>query len=325
MQNVELQPKLENEKLQPDFELGPVKIRRSKLRSLKPADVIFVVINTLILSMAVAITLYPILNTLAVSFNDGLDSLRGGIHLLPRKISFKNYETVFGMNNLMKGAINSVARTLFAAVVHLIVTALLAYVLSIKDFVFRKPVSLFFVLTMYVNAGLIPTFLLYRELSLTNTFWVYVIPGMVAAFNLLVLRTYMGSLPDSLRESAQIDGANHMMIFWRIYVPICKPVFATIALFIAVYHWSSWFDNMIYNPRNTDLTTLQYELKKLMSSVSNQTTSSSSYGNSTQSVAITPVSVRAAATMVTSMPIVILYPFLQRYFITGLTIGGVKE
>jgi putative aldouronate transport system permease protein len=314
MHNVELEPKSES-----------VEVKRIRRKMIKPADLVFVTFNTLILSFAVAITLYPILNTLAVSFNDGLDALRGGIYLIPRKLSLKNYETVFNMNNLVTGAVNSVLRTLIAAVLHLSVTALLAYVLSVKEFVFKKPVSLFFVLTMYVNAGLIPTFLLFRELRLTNTFWVYVIPGMVAAFNLLVLRTYMNSLPDSYRESAQIDGANHMTIFLKIYAPICKPVFATVALFIAVYHWSSWFDNMIYNPRNADLTTLQYELMKLMSSVTSQTSSGSAYGKSSQSVAITPTSIRAAATMVTSMPIVILYPFLQRYFITGLTIGGVKE
>ena len=298
---------------------------KRRLKKAKPADVIFVIINTIILSFAVTITLYPILNTLAVSFNDGLDALRGGIYLLPRKFSLKNYETVLNMDNLMIGARNSVLRTVIASVLHLSVTALLAYVLSIKEFVFRKPVSLFFVLTMYVNAGLIPTFLLFRSVGLTNTFWVYVIPGIVSAFNLLVLRTYMGSLPDSLRESAQIDGANHLTIFWKIYVPICKPVFATVALFIAVYHWSAWFDNMIYNPRDPNLTTLQYELMKLLSSVSSQTSSGNAYGNTSQSVAITQTSIRAAATIVTSMPIVVLYPFLQRYFITGLTIGGVKE
>ncbi len=314
MDNVELEPKSEL-----------VQLKKARRKKIKTADLVFIIINTLILSFAVAITLYPLLNTLAVSFNDAVDALSGGIYLIPRKLSLNNYEAIFNRRNLRTAAINSVLRTVIGTVLHLSVTALMAYVLSVKEFVFRKPVSLFFVLTMYVNAGLIPVFLLYRELRLTNTFWVYVIPGMVAGFNLLVLRTYMNSLPDSYRESAQIDGANHMTIFMKIYAPICKPVFATVALFIAVYQWSAWFDNMIYNPRNTDLTTLQYELMKLLSSAMSQTSSSGAYGQSTQSVAITPTSIRAAATIVTSMPIVILYPFLQRYFITGLTIGGVKE
>jgi putative aldouronate transport system permease protein len=317
-------------KLEPKTELGHMPkmsfMRKLQLKKVNAGDVIFVIVNTLVLTFMVAITLYPILNTLAVSFNDGLDALKGNIYLIPRVISLKAYKTVFNMDNLLTGAKNSVLRTVIAAVFHLGITALLAYVLSIREFVFRKGISLFFVMTMYVNAGLIPTFLLYRSLGLTGTFWVYVVPGIVAAFNLLVLRTYMASLPDSLRESAQIDGANHLTIFWKIYCPMCKPVFATIALFIAVYHWSSWFDNMIYNRMNTELTTLQYELMKLLSSVSSQTSSGSAYGGGgAKKVSITPVTIRAAATIVTSMPIVILYPFLQRYFVTGLTIGGVKE
>lgn len=320
--NLDLKPKMDLA-ARTAAENEPKKKRRRK--KILMGDLIFTIVNTLLLSLMVVVTLYPILNTLAVSFNDGLDALRGGIYLIPRKFSLKNYKTVLQMNNILIGARNSVLRTAIAAILHLGLTALLAYVLSVKEFVFKKPVSLFYVMTMYVNAGLIPTFLLFRSLNLTNSFLVYIIPGMVAAFNLLVLRTYMSSLPSSLRESAQIDGADHLTIFWKIYCPICKPVFATIALFIAVWHWCSWFDNMIYNRSNSELTTLQYELMKLLSSVSSQTSSGSAYGNTTQSVAITPTSIRAAATIVTSMPIVILYPFLQRYFVTGLTIGGVKE
>lgn len=299
--------------------------RKIQLNKVNTGDVIFVIVNTLILTFMVVITLYPILNTLAVSFNEGLDALKGGIYLIPRKFTLKNYKTVFNKDNLLIGAKNSVLRTVIAAVFHLALTALLAYVLSIKDFVFRKGISMFWVMTMYVSAGLIPTFLLFRNLKLTGTFWVYVIPGIIAGWNLLVLRTYMESLPDSLRESAQIDGANHLTIFWKIYCPMCKPVFATLALFIAVWHWSSWFDNMIYNRMQPELTTLQYELMKLLSSASAQTSSGSAYGGGAKQVAITPLTLRAAATIVTSVPIIILYPFLQRYFVTGLTIGGVKE
>ena len=296
-------------------------------REIKAADVIFVVCNTIFLTLFTVVTLYPILNTLAVSFNEGLDALKGGIYLWPRVYSLKNYQTVFASKNLLIGARNSVLRTVLGTVGQLMCTALLAYVLSVRNFIFKKQVSFFWVITMYLGAGLIPVFLLFRDLKLTNTFAVYVVPALVSAFNLLVLRTYMNDLPESLRESAQIDGAGHMTIFWKIYCPLCKPVFATVALFIAVWQWSSWFDNMIYNRTNTNLTTLQYELMKLLSSVTAQT-GGNAYGNNTDSntvAQVTPTSVRAAATMVTSMPIVVLYPFLQRYFITGLTIGGVKE
>jgi|GEM_PF-7537 len=298
--------------------------KRKKKKS--PADVIFVICNTLILTMATIVTLYPILNTLAISFNDGIDALRGGIYLWPRVFTLKNYNTVLSMEDLIVGAQNSVLRTIIGTILQVGTTALLAYVLSVKDFLFGKQVSFFYVLTMYLGAGLIPTFLWFRSLHLTNTFWVYVIPGMVSAFNLLVLRTSMKEIPESLRESAQLDGAGHLTVFFRIYLPLSKPVLATVALFVAVGQWSSWFDNMIYNRTNDDLTTLQYELMKLLSSVSAQTSGGSAYtNNTTQAAQVTPTSVRAAATMVTSMPIVVLYPFLQRYFVTGMTIGGVKE
>jgi len=272
--------------------------------------------------------MYPILNTLAVSFNDALDSLKGGIHLLPRKFSLVNYVTVLKKDNIITGFYISVLRTVVATVLQLSVTALIAYIISRKDYVFAKPITLLYVLTMYVNGGLIPTFLLNRALGLANSFWVYIIPGMVSAFNMLVIRTYINGLPESLQESAMIDGANYMTIFVKIIVPLCKPVFATIALFIAVYQWNSWFDTMLYNRMNDNLTTLQYELMKLLSSVSQLSGSAdasrvaSQAGASTQ---VTTVSIRAAATILTSLPIVALYPFLQRYFVTGLTIGGIKE
>lgn len=301
--------------------------KKKKKKKKAAADVAFYIFNFIFLTLFVVVTLYPILNTLAMSFNEGLDALRGGIYLWPRKFTLKNYDTVFNIQNIWTGAKISLYRTVLGTVTQLMTTALLAYVLSIKNFVFRKGVSFFYVLTMYVNAGLIPTFLWFRDLGLTNSFWVYVIPGMVSGFNLMVLRTFMQDIPESLRESAQLDGAGHLTIFFKVYCPLCKPVFATVALFVAVYHWCSWFDTMLYNRTQTEFTTLQYELMKLLTSVSSQSGSSgSAYSNNTQQAAqVTPTSVRAAATMVTSFPIVVLYPFLQRYFVTGLTIGGVKE
>ena len=302
------------------------KATKKKKKKKSAGNIIFTICNTIILTIFTIVTLYPILNTLAISFNDGIDALRGGIYLWPRVFSLKNYQTVLNMEDLVTGAQNSVLRTLIGTVLQVSTTALLAYVLSIKDFLFGKSVSFFYVITMYLGAGLIPTFLWFRELHLINTFAVYVVPGIISAFNLLVLRTYMKDIPESLRESAQLDGASHMKVFFKIYLPLSKPVLATVALFVAVGHWSSWFDNMIYNRTNDDLTTLQYELMKLLSSVSSQTSGGSAYTNNTEQASqITPTSIRAAATMVTSFPIVVLYPFLQRYFVTGLTIGGVKE
>ena len=286
-------------------------------------DKVFVVCNTLFMIAFVVVTLYPVLNTLAISFNDGTDALRGGIYLWPRKWTLKNYITVLQKQNLITGAYITVARTVSGTLLALAANAILAFIVSRKNFLFKRELSLFWVITMYVNGGMIPTFLLYRGLHLTNSFWVYIIPGMFSAFNMLVIRTYMAGIPDSLEESAQLDGAGYTTIFLKIISPLCKPVYATVALFVAVGQWNSWFDAMMYNRMSSHLTTLQYELMKLLSSVTNQGTSAEAMKNAAGTV--TPTSVRAAATILTMLPIICLYPFLQRYFVTGLTIGGVKE
>ena len=286
-------------------------------------DRAFVICNTLFMVLFVVITLYPVLNTLAIAFNDGTDALRGGIHLWPRKWTLQNFITVLEKDNLITGAYITVARTVLGTLLALVANAILAFIISRKRFLFKKQLSLFWVITMYVNGGMIPTFLLYKNLGLTNSFWVYVIPGMISAFNMLVIRTFMSGIPDSLEESAQLDGAGYVTIFTRIISPLCKPVYATVALFVAVGQWNSWFDAMLYNRMSSNLTTLQYELMKLLSSVTNQGSSAEAMKNAAGSV--TPTSVRAAATIITMLPIICLYPFLQRYFVTGLTIGGVKE
>ena len=300
-----------------------MKAMKNKKKKASRWDKVFVVCNTIFMIAFVVITLYPVLNTLAISFNDGTDALRGGVYLWPRKFTLQNYVTVLQKNNLVTGAYVTVARTVIGTVLALVANAILAYIVSRKNFIFKRGLSLFWVITMYVNGGLIPTFLLYRSLGLTNSFAVYVIPGMISALNMLVIRTYMNGISDSLVESAQLDGAGDMTIFWKIISPLCKPVYATVALFVAVGQWNSWFDTMIYNRMSSEYTTLQYELMKLLSSVTNQGASAESMKQAIG--AVTPTSVRAAATILTMLPIICLYPFLQRYFVTGLTIGGVKE
>ncbi|MCR5021340.1 carbohydrate ABC transporter permease [Ruminococcus sp.] len=286
-------------------------------------DNVFDVLNTLFMIVFTIVIMYPLLNMIAVSFNDGLDALKGGITLFPRVFTLKNYQHVLSQQNMLTAAKISVLRTVIGTVSSTLITALLAYVLSRKEFLFKKQLSLLYVVTMYVSGGLIPIFLVYKALGLVNSFMVYILPGMVPAFSMLVLRTYMNGLPDSLAESAMMDGAGHLTIFIKIIFPLCMPVIATVALFTAVGQWNSWFDAMLYNRMNDGLSTLQYELMKTLASVTSKKTTAESMKNA--SATVTPTSVRAAATVVTALPIVILYPFLQRYFVAGLTIGGVKE
>ena len=296
-------------------------------RRMATEDIIFTIFNTAFLVLFAVVTLYPVLNTLAYSFNEGNDAVRGGIHLLPRRWSLDNYkEILFERPGIRQGFIVTVARTVLGTFTSLAANALLSFILSRKKFLFKSSLSLFWVITMYASGGLIPVLILFRYLHLTSSFWVYIIPGMVSAFNIMVLRTYMEGIPDSLEESAQLEGAGYMRIFWSIITPLCKPVYATIALFVAVYHWNAWFDAMLYNRFDPQFTTLQYELRKLLDSVSASTGQTS--GTAVTEAAantITPITVRAAATIATMAPIIALYPFLQRYFVTGLTIGGVKE
>jgi putative aldouronate transport system permease protein len=276
------------------------------------------------------ITLYPFWNTVAVSFNNATDTTRGGITFRPREFTLQNYRAVFTSGTIYNAFFISVARTVIQTITGVFLTSMLAYALSRREFVFRKAFTIIIVLSMYINAGLIPNYFLIRSLGMINTFWVYIVPGMISAFNFIVIRTYMTNLPESIIESARIDGCGDFMIFLRIILPLCLPVLATIALFIAVGAWNAWFDTMIYNSGRANLHTLQYKLMEYLQSSQNQAKSAAAIGSmgmaqdATASM-VTPVSIRAAITVVAALPILVVYPFLQRYFVTGISIGSVKE
>lgn len=289
-------------------------------------DVTFLVFIYIFMLVLAIVTLYPFWNTMAISLNDAVDSLKGGISLLPRKFTIQNYVSILSNKSIYHAAFVSVARTVIAVFLHLFCTAMLAYVLSRKEFVFKKLVTVIFILTMYFDGGLIPGYLLNKSLHLTNNFLVYVIPGVISAFNLIVMRTFMEEIPESFFESAKMDGAGDFKMFYKIMLPLSKPVLATIALFIGVSQWNSWFDTFIYCSSKPGLSTLQYELMKVLSSTMNQGGGKSiSLMANSGAAKVTPVAVRATITIVVIVPIMLVYPFLQKYFVTGLTLGGVKE
>lgn len=302
-----------------------IKIRKKKLNI---ENIIFTTFNTTFLIILSVTMVYPMLNTLAISFNDGLDTVRGGIYLWPRLFTLKNYEVVFHMDTIYSAFFMSVAKTVVIVITNLLLTSMLAYTISRKEYIFNKPITIIFVLTMYFNAGLIPNYLLIKNLSMINTFTVYWLPNMVSAFNLIVIRTHIKSIPESFIESAKIDGASEYRIYGQIIMPLCVPTLATIALFVAVGSWNSWFDTFLYNSAKQELSTLQYELQKLLSSAmatSNSLAGANAALQSGETNATTSQSIRATITIVTAIPILMVYPFLQRYFVTGLTIGGIKE
>ena len=284
-----------------------------KLKQKSVGDIIFELCNGLFMIILAVVMLYPILNTVAVSFNDATDTLRGGIYIWPRQFTWHNYEVIWQTANLGVAFGVSVARTVIAAALNVFLTAMVAYTLVRQDFVLKKFVTIIFVLTMYVNAGLIPGYLLNKSLGLLNNFWVYILPGLVSAFDLIIVRTYMKTIPGSLVESAQIDGADEFTIFLKVMLPLTTPVLATIALFVAVAQWNSWFDTYIYCGSAKNLTTLQYELMKALSTSMNQSGSTANVANAEQAAnQVTPTAIRAAITMVAAVPILCVYPFLQK-------------
>ncbi|MEZ0536477.1 carbohydrate ABC transporter permease [Caldicellulosiruptoraceae bacterium PP1] len=290
-------------------------------------DIIFDTVIYVSLIFVMLITLYPFLNLLAISFNDAVDSIRGGVYIFPRKFTTYNYRVILTDHNIYMAAFISILRTVIGTFLGLLTTLLIAYPLSHKDLLFRKQISAFFVFTMYFSGGLIPSYFLIKSLNLINSFWVYIIPNLFSAFNVIVLRSYIETLPTSIYESAKIDGAGDYRILFKIILPLTLPALATIALFIGVWQWNSWFDTFLYTSQRQEISTLQYELQKVLQAASKQMSQNADFSmgqSGGASNTITPNSIRATMAIVATVPILIVYPFLQRYFITGLTLGGVK-
>ncbi len=281
-------------------------------------DYVLVVLFILI----VIVTLYPFLNVLAISLNDPIDTMRNINFVFPRKFTLYNYQYVFRENDLGGAFFVSVARTLIGTGAGVICTSMVAYVLSRRDFYFNKLFTMLFIITMYVSGGLIPEYLLLaRTLKLTNNFLVYIVPGLIWVYNIILTRSYIDGLPDALQEAARIDGANDLFIWWKIVVPLCKPVMATVALFVAVGQWNSFMDTYLYAKK---LPTLQYLLYEIMEQATTKIDTHSA-AQMQLTTTVSPLSVRMAVTIIATLPILIVYPFLQKYFVGGMTVGAVKD
>ena len=285
-------------------------------------DRVFPAVNAIFLILLMFVTLYPVLNTVAYSFNDGTDALRGNIGLWPRVFSLESYKSILSDKAVYQAAWISGSKTVLITLLNLFWTSMLAYCLSRKEFVLRRFITVIMVLTMYVNAGLIPNYLLIsKTLHLSNKYLVYIIPTMFSCFNMIVIRTYIASLPEALVESARIDGAGDIRVFWQIIFPLCKPVLATVALFVAVGSWNSWFDTYLYCGGKKELYSLQYLLKMKLA-----TTQASANAAKTTAEALntlgqtTPITIRCAITVIATVPILIVYPFLQTSFVTGIAL-----
>ncbi len=270
----------------------------------------------------IVMTVYPFLNVLAISLNDPMDTMRNVNFVIPRQFTLANYKYIFSENNMMQPMIMSVVKTLVGTGLGVIFTAMLAYVLSRKDFYFNKSFTIIFIVTMYVSGGMIPEYLLImRTLRMGNNFWVYIIPGLIWVYNVILVRSFIEGMPLALQEAAKIDGANDFTIWLKVILPLCKPVLATVALFIAVGQWNSFMDTYLYA---RELPTLQYVLYEIMESAQIKVDPhAAALGQVANTVS--PMSVRMAVTVVATVPILVVYPFLQKYFVGGMTLGAVKD
>lgn len=284
-------------------------------------------IDIVLLFFIGVVTLYPFWNVLMISLNNPVDTLQGGVTLWFRDFTLDNFRFFFARQDFVNAFIMSVARTVLGASASVLFTSAYAYGLSKTWLVGRKFFVVMLMITMYFSGGMIPTFLLVTNLGLYQNFMVYILLPLIHSYHVIIMISFFRSIPAELEESVRIDGGNDLVIFFRIIFPVSMPMIATITLFSAVGQWNSWFDTLLYGGR--ELMTLQMKLVEIIRDA-NQARELMSSG-SPIAAALAQLgykpnveSVKATAMMVTAIPIVLIYPFLQRYFVKGIMIGSLK-
>jgi putative aldouronate transport system permease protein len=288
----------------------------------------FGVVNAVLMGLVLFVTLYPFWYCVIVSLNDADNLVMGPLYFLPRKLSLENYGFVFKNRDLVRAFFMSVARTVLGMVLHTVFTGIAAYGLSKRNLLGRRLYTTIFVIPMYFTGGMIPTYLLIKDLGLIDRFLVYIIPSLFAFYHAILFMAFYESIPESIEESARLDGAGSFTVFFRLIIPVSMPIFATVALYAGVAQWNSWFDTAIYTT-SRGLVTLQSIMIKLI----NETEAILEMQRMTADVVseggdmpqISPTTVRVATMMVTTVPIMVVYPFFQRYFVKGIMLGSVKE
>ncbi|MBO5116938.1 MAG: carbohydrate ABC transporter permease [Treponema sp.] len=294
------------------------KMASSKLNRITVGDIMIGILMLVICF----VSLYPVWYTVVISFNDSGDALRGGIYWWPRKFSLESYKTVFQDTTIIRAFAVTVLRTLIGTVTSVFFTAMVGYALSKKHIMGNKFYTILGTITMFFGGGLIPYFITLKNLGLYNNFLVYIIPSLFNFYNMIIFRSFFNELPAGLEESARLDGANDLMIFIRIVIPLSAPVIAKIALFNGVGHWNDYFTGVMYI-NDAELQPIQTYLFRIIASASaSKTVVAMPAGVTAQQVS--SQSVRLATMVVTTFPIMCVYPFLQKYFVKGMLIGSIK-
>jgi putative aldouronate transport system permease protein len=301
-------------------------VNEARLARRSLGEICFNVVNYLVFGLFVFLCVFPFYYIFINTISDNQLASTGKILLLPKGIHFANYVAVFKLRGLGHAAFISVSRTILGTVLTLVGSSFLAYAFTKKELWKRKLWYRFLIITMYFNAGLIPWYVTMKMLGMTNNYWAYVLPGTVVAFYVILLKTFMEQIPSSMEESAQVDGAGYVMRFSRIIMPLSLPILATIAIFSSVGQWNSFMDT-VFLMRSSRLYTLQYLLFQYLSEANALAIlmrSSPRYQNLDLSRMLSPLSIRMTITIVVVFPIMVVYPFFQRYYVTGIMIGAVK-
>lgn len=286
-------------------------------------DRLFDIINYILLAIVLTIVLYPLIFVAVASISNPAAVVKGEVWLFPKEINFTGYEKVFANKEILNGYMNTILYTVVGTIVNVGMTILAAYPLSRKDFRGRNIFTALFVFTMFFSGGLIPTYLIVKDLGMTNTMWALIIPNAVAIWNIIIMRTFFQqSIPFEIQESAQMDGCGNLKILLKIILPLSMPILAVMTLFYSVAHWNSFFSALIYLTERD-----KYPLQLFLREILIQSNMQDMIQTSEESLAKTIMeaeSIKYALVIVANLPILMLYPFLQRYFVKGMIIGAIK-
>lgn len=290
---------------------------------------IFNVFNVLFMCALVAVMIFPYLNILAKALNDGKDTAMGGITIFPREFTWENFAAVIEDSAFPRAAMVSVIRTVLGTLIALAVQFLAAYVFTHKDLYGKDKILMFLMIPMYFGGGLVPCYIYFSNTGMLNNWALYLLPGAFSLYNMIIIRSYMETIPESLRDAAYLDGATEFQVLTRVITPLCKPIMATVALWSAVGHWSNYTTTMYYFT-DKKLYTLQYLLYQVLKETEKIEAMLKEAQLRGEDLiipydALTTESIRCAQIIVTTLPIIICYPFLQKYFIQGVTLGAVKD
>ncbi|TBL74555.1 carbohydrate ABC transporter permease [Paenibacillus thalictri] len=293
--------------------------RRHMMRLRTKGEIVFEWCNVLLLCIGIVVCLVPVLNVVAKSFSAEANVVAGDVFIWPVGFNVDAYSIVLGSQKFISSFANSVFITVVGTLLNVTLTVCTGYALSRGRLRGQKVIMLLYVFTMLFSAGLIPTYLVIKQLGLLDTLWALILPTLVSPFNMIIVRLYFYTIPDSLEESGRIDGAGNLRILLHIMIPLAMPVIATIALFCAVEYWNSYFDALMYI-NNYKLLPLQVFLREMIMSASDAANNIDILSQ----MHVSQESIRGATVVAATLPIVIVYPFLQRYFVKGIALGAVK-